>query len=83
MESKAACQKKHVCDNFGQNCQLTQVCDSKLDLPSIELDPIRPITVPSVRPIQAPGIVPIGTTSCSTEWVCGAFNKCSWQRLCR
>lgn len=74
--SYAVCHKQQVCDGMG-NCEIEDICQSTLDLPSVEVDPIMRPYAPSIQPIQMPIIPPIGTTSCRLRQVNGY-----WQNVC-
>lgn len=60
----AKCRKAHVCDDYGQNCKVEQICDSKLDLPSIDVTPIRPLPSTKLKPLPSVSLPPLGTTKC-------------------
>lgn len=73
----AECRKAHVCDDYGMNCRIQQVCDSNLDLPSIEVDPIRPLPSMQVKPLPSMELPPLGTSRCQLRQVNGM-----WQNIC-
>jgi len=50
---EAKCRKAHVCDDYGQNCKMRQICDSQLDLPSIEVTPIKPLPSTNLKPLPS------------------------------
>lgn len=60
----------------------TQVCDSTLDLPAINLPGVQPIQSPGLRPLEPVGLTPLGTTQCTTQRV---YEYGQWveKRLCR
>jgi hypothetical protein len=74
----AACSKSQVCDDYGNNCRVQDICDSRLDLPSIELEPLRPLPSMNLKPLPSMELPPIGTSRCEYMQVNG-----SWQNVCR
>ena len=74
----AACKKSHVCDDYGNNCRVQDICDSKLDLPSIELAPLRPLPSMELKPLPSMELPPLGTSQCQYVQVNGV-----WQNVCR
>ncbi len=75
---EAKCRKANVCDDYGLNCKVQQICDSKLDLPSIEVTPIKPIPSTRIKPLPSLNVPPIGTTKCQYKQVNGV-----WQNVCQ
>ena len=73
----AKCRKSQVCDNHGMNCRVMDICDSKLDLPSIELPPLRPLPSMELKPLPSLELPPLGTTRCQYMQVNGR-----WQNIC-
>lgn len=73
----AECRKAWVCDDYGQNCQLQQICGSTLDLPSIELAPLKPLSSTKIKPLPSLDLPPIGTNKCEYKQVNGI-----WQNVC-
>lgn len=73
----AECVKSEVCDDDGQNCQVQDVCDDVLDLPSVELAP-RP-AMPSIDLNAGPSVgrARLGTSNCKYRQVDGR-----WQNVC-
>ncbi len=76
--AEARCRKAQVCDDYGMNCKVQQVCDSKLDLQSVEVDPLRPLPSTRVKPLPSVGLPPLGTTKCEYKQVNGF-----WQNVCK
>ncbi|WP_441002653.1 hypothetical protein [Pseudocolwellia agarivorans] len=74
---EAKCRKAHVCDDYGQNCQVQQTCDSQLDLPSIEVTPIQPLPSTRIKPLPSTTLPPLGTSRCQYKQVNGV-----WQNVC-
>ena len=74
----AQCRQAQVCDDFGQNCQVRQICNSTIDLPGINLPPLRPLPSMELKPLPSMQLPPIGTTSCTYMQVNGR-----WQNVCR
>jgi len=75
---EAKCRKAHICDDYGQNCKVQQICDSQLDLPSIEVAPIKPLPSTNLKPLPSAGLPPLGTTKCQYKQVNGV-----WQNVCQ
>ena len=75
--ASAACRKSNVCDDFGGNCRVRDICDSTMDLPSVGL---APLTLPTtgLKPLPSLGLPPIGTTHCEYKQVNGR-----WQNVCQ
>ena len=71
----AACRSSKVCDGYG-NCSIQDVCDSTLDLPSMD---IAPLSLPSMdlKPMPSLDLPPLGTTDCQYMQVNGI-----WQNVC-
>lgn len=74
----AECRRAHVCDNYGQNCRYQDICDSKLDLPSVELNPLPSLPSMELKPLPSMKLPPLGTTKCEYMQVNGR-----WQNVCR
>jgi len=69
----AECGKSNVCDDYydyGDNCQVIDVCSSPLDFPAVNLAPLTPL--PSLQ------LQPQGTTYCDYKQVHGV-----WQNVCQ
>ena len=71
----AQCLKSYVCDDYG-NCGYVDICDSSIDLPSINV-PIRPLDNIDVKPPASIAVPPIGTSKCQYMDVNG-----TWQNVC-
>ena len=76
--SFAACRKSQVCDDYGNNCRVQDICDSTLDLPSVELAPLRPLPSMELKPLPSMDLPPLGTSICEYMQVNG-----HWQNVCR
>ncbi|MFZ6656867.1 hypothetical protein [Undibacterium sp. TJN19] len=74
----AACKKARVCDDFGNNCKIQDICDSKLDLPSVQLPPPQPLPPTQLKPLPSTSLPPLGTTKCEYKQVNGA-----WKNVCQ
>ena len=74
---EASCRKAQVCDDFGWNCTVKQICDSSLDLPSIDLDPLKPLPSTDLKPLPSLDLPPLGSTKCEYRQVNGY-----WQNIC-
>ena len=74
---QAACQRSHVCDDYGQNCRYQDICTSTLDLPSIQLDPLPSLPTLAIKPLPSIELPPIGTRKCDYKQVNGR-----WQNVC-
>tara|TARA_R110001592_G_scaffold121_1_gene670 strand:- start:746 stop:1033 length:288 start_codon:yes stop_codon:yes gene_type:complete len=76
--AQATCRKAQVCDDFGMNCSVKQICDSSIDLPSIELNPIKPLPSTQLKPLPSVSLPPLGTTKCEYKQVNG-----NWKNVCQ
>lgn len=76
--ANAACRKSQVCDGYGNNCRVQDICDSTLDLPSVGLAPLRPLPSMELKPLPSMELPPLGTTQCQYMQVNGR-----WQNVCR
>lgn len=76
--AEAKCRKSWVCDDYGQNCKTQQICDSKLDLPSTNVTPIKPLPSTKVKPLPSTKVPPIGTKKCEYKQVNGL-----WKNVCK
>lgn len=77
--SFAECRKSHVCDGNGQNCRYQDVCSSKLDLPSVGLNPLTPLPPMDLKPLPSLALPPLGTSRCEYLQVNGRWqNICHW-----
>jgi len=77
VSAEARCVKSHVCDNWGNNCRYQDVCDSSLDLPSTNLQPLPPVRSPGLKPLPSTELPPLGTSRCEYKVVNG-----HWQNVC-
>ena len=73
----AECHKAQVCDDYGNNCQVQDICSSNIDLPSVELAPLRPLPSMELKPLPSMELPPLGTTHCEYEQVNG-----EWVNVC-
>lgn len=74
----AECVRASVCDDYGQNCRYQDVCDTKLDLPSVGLNPLPALPSMQLKPLPSMELPPLGTTKCEYKQVNG-----QWQNICR
>jgi len=74
----AKCRRAYVCDDFGMNCRYQDVCDSTLDLPSVDIDPLPALPSMKLKPLPSLDLPPLGTTKCEYKQVNG-----EWQNVCR
>jgi hypothetical protein len=72
----ATCKKARVCDDFENNCKIQDICESKLDLPSVQPSPPQPPT--QLKPLPSTSLPPLGTTKCEYKQVNGA-----WKNVCQ
>ena len=75
--SNAQCRKSNVCDDYGQNCRVMDICDSSLDLPSIGIAPLSSFPSLEIKPLPSLSLPPLGTSSCQFMQVNGL-----WQNVC-
>lgn len=75
--ARAECRRTSVCDNYGQNCRYQDVCDNKLDLPSIGLNPLPSLPSTELKPLPSIELPPLGTSKCEYHQVNG-----QWQNIC-
>ena len=76
--AEARCRKVQVCNDFGMNCKVKQLCESSLDLPSIELAPLQPLPSTRLKPLPSVSLPPLGTSKCEHKQVNGF-----WQNICK
>ena len=76
--AEAKCRRVQVCDDSGMNCRAQDLCDSTLDLPSVELDPLTPLPSTKLKPLPSVGLPPLGTSKCKYKQVNG-----QWRNVCR
>jgi hypothetical protein len=74
----AQCRQAQVCDDYGRNCQVRQICGSTLDLPGINLPPLTPLPSMELKPLPSMQLPPLGTTRCEYKQVNGR-----WQNICQ
>ena len=74
----AVCRRAHVCNDFGRNCRYQDICDDKLDLPSIDVNPLPSLPSVEVKPLPSLDLPPLGTTKCEYKQVNGR-----WLNVCR
>jgi hypothetical protein len=75
--SYAMCRKSNVCDDYGHNCRVQDICDSNLDLPSTGLAPLTPLPSLELKPLPSLALPPLGTSKCEYMQVNGR-----WQNVC-
>jgi hypothetical protein len=76
--SYALCRKSNVCDDYGNNCRVQDICDSAIDIPSAGIAPIRPLPSIEIKPLPSLALPPLGTSKCEYMQVNGR-----WQNICR
>lgn len=76
--AEAKCQKAQVCDDSGMNCEVQDICDSVIDLPSVDIPPLEPLPSTDLKPLPSIDLPPLGTTHCEYKQVNG-----KWKNLCR
>lgn len=74
----ARCRRAHVCDDYGMNCSYEDICDSALDLPSVDINPLPALPSMELKPLPSLDLPPLGTTECEYKQVNGR-----WQNVCR
>lgn len=75
--TQAECRKAQVCDDYGMNCEVQDICDSTLDLPSVDLPPLQPLPSTDLKPLPSMDLPPVGTSQCEYRQVDG-----QWQNVC-
>jgi hypothetical protein len=75
--SYAMCRKSNVCDDYGHNCRVQDICDSNLDLPSVGLAPLTPLPTMELKPLPSLALPPLGSSKCEYKQVNGR-----WQNVC-
>lgn len=78
VSAAAECERSYACDDNGQNCRVQDICDSTLDLPSVELAPLRPLPSTDLKPLPSMELPPLGTSHCQYMQVYG-----NWENICR
>jgi len=76
--SYGMCRKSNVCDDYGHNCRVQDICDSVIDIPSAGIPPIRPLPSIEIKPLPSLALPPLGTSKCEYMQVNGR-----WQNVCR
>ncbi len=74
----ARCRPSQVCDDNGQNCQVIDVCDNALDLPSVGIAPLPPLPAPGIKPLPSVELPPLGTSRCQYMQVSGRWQNVCW-----
>lgn len=77
ISAHATCYSSYVCDGSGANCGYQDVCDSAVDMPSINIQPMPSMPTTAIQPMPSMAIPPIGTSQCQYVQVNGA-----WQNVC-
>ena len=75
---EAKCRKAQVCDDFGMNCRVQDICDGTLDLPSVDIAPLTPLPSTQLKPLPSVSLPLLGTSKCEYKQVNGR-----WQNVCR
>ncbi len=75
---KAQCQLAQVCDDYGNNCRVRQICKTTMDLPGINLPPLQPLPSMELKPLPSMQLPPLGTTRCEYKQVNGR-----WMNVCQ
>lgn len=73
----AQCRSSYVCDDFGNNCHVQDICENNLDLPSTNLPPLQPLPSMELKPLPSMSLPPLGTSKCEYMQVNG-----QWQNVC-
>ena len=76
--SEAVCRKAQVCVDYVMNCQIQDICDNSLDLPSVEIAPLTPLPSTELKPLPSINLPPLGTRQCQYMQVNG-----HWQNICK
>jgi len=76
--TEARCRLSYVCDDYGENCEYRDVCDSVLDLPSVDLPPLSALPSLELKPLPSLELPLLGTSQCEYKLVNG-----QWQNVCR
>lgn len=75
--ASAQCRSSNVCDDYGNNCRVKDICDSTLDLPSTNLPPLQPLPSTELKPLPPMTLPPLGTSKCEYMQVNG-----QWKNVC-
>ncbi|MDH3310549.1 MAG: hypothetical protein OEM48_11685 [Gammaproteobacteria bacterium] len=73
----AKCRRVQVCDDYGMNCRAQDLCNSTLDLPSVDIDPLTPLPSTDLKPLPSIDLPPLRTSKCEYKQVNG-----QWQNVC-
>jgi len=73
----AECISSQICDDFGQNCRVRDLCSSITDLPSTNMPLIQPLPSTELKPLPALTLPPLGTSNCQYMQVNG-----KWRNVC-
>ena len=76
VNANATCRQSYVCDGYG-DCGYTDICDSTLDLPSINVRPLPALPTTELKPLPSISLPPLGTTQCKYMQVNGR-----WENVC-
>ena len=74
----SVCKKSYVCDDYGMNCKLIDICEKSWDVPSYNVPPVRPLPTWKVKPIPSVKVPPIGTRKCEWKQVNGQWKNICW-----
>jgi len=74
----AECRRSYVCDDYGSNCQYTDICDDSLDLPSVDIDPLPSLPTGHLKPLPSLDLPPLGTSQCEYKQVDGEWKNVCW-----
>jgi len=74
----AECRRASLCDDNGMNCQYQDVCDSTMDLPSVDINPLPALPSMELKPLPSLDLPPLGTSHCEYRQVNG-----QWQNVCQ
>ena len=76
-EVTAQCRSSNVCNDYGNNCRVVDVCDNSLDMPSLGNPPLAGTSTMDIKPLPSLETPPIGTSNCKYMQVNG-----QWQNVC-
>lgn len=74
----AKCRKSYVCGDHGSNCRYMDICDSTIDLPSIDINPLPAMPATRLKPLKSIDLPPLGTSQCEYEQVNGRWRNICW-----
>lgn len=78
LQAQADCHRAYICEDGNENCRYEDLCESALDLPSNELNPLPALRTIDLKPLDEPTLAPLGTKHCAYKIVNG-----TWQQVCR